>query len=194
MPSVRADYHGAFVNLAARYASVAAQGGQLVTDAELARSVLTLWRREQGCPSSSQAAGSSSNVVPPAAASSSLAPCSQKAPAPATSGPWEVHIKKYSDQCLAEGAAVSSAAAAGTKLSADVAVECGFLGSFLFKGNPSPVCMVSFTPGVLSGRQYTPAGPASHKGVRLLQQVGVMDQLLLQLLGVVEGSGPWQST
>jgi hypothetical protein len=40
----RADYHGAFVNQAARYADAAAHGGQVVTDVDLAVKVLQLWR------------------------------------------------------------------------------------------------------------------------------------------------------
>jgi hypothetical protein len=41
----RADYHGSFVNQAARYADAAAHGGQIVTDVALAEKVLQAWQR-----------------------------------------------------------------------------------------------------------------------------------------------------
>ena len=41
----RADYHGAFVNQAARYADAAAHGGQIVTDVALAGKILEVWQR-----------------------------------------------------------------------------------------------------------------------------------------------------
>jgi hypothetical protein len=85
------------------------------------------------------------------------------------------------------GVAVASAGAA-----AQVPVECCWLGSFLFKGNPSPVSMVNFSPAVLSGRHYAPPALSSSKGVRVLQRVGVMDRALVRLPAAVGGFGPWE--
>jgi hypothetical protein len=67
-----------------------------------------------------------------------------------------------------------------------VPVECSWLGSFMFKGSPKPVEMACFSAVVLGGRQY-PAAPPSGKGVRVLQRVGVMQQVVVQLPAAVEG-------
>jgi hypothetical protein len=69
---------------------------------------------------------------------------------------------------------------------AAVPVECSWLGSFMFKGSPKPVEMVCFSPVMLRGRQF-PAAPPSGKGVRVLQRVGVMEQVEVTLPAAVEG-------
>lgn len=268
----RADYHGSFVNLAARYAAVAAQGGQLVTDAELARQVLSQWKtsgytngqhngytmspdsvtsqadtfgslsgfsalrsqtssgtnalqwtplllHQQGSlpalpPSPAAADGSdpapmgSSDTLPasPVAAAVSGLPASADmgvsdatAAAPVRSSSSHVLVIQPDDSAAVsvsaggpQSDAVGSPASAAARATAEVPVECCWLGSFLFKGNPSPVSMVSFSPAVLSGRHYAPSAMSSSKGVRVLQRVGVMDRAVVRLPAAVEGLGPWE--
>lgn len=67
-----------------------------------------------------------------------------------------------------------------------VEVECNWLGSFLYKGNPQPIDMVGFAPVVLRGRSYPAAAPGG-KGTRLVQRVGVLDKVTVQLPAVLEG-------
>lgn len=222
---IRADYHGSFVNLAARYAVVAAQGGQLVTDADLARQVL--WHWKSSSPSSnvinvtnpqgsskggsmgihsssghpplppvqhqlvSTAAGtsdisvirdSSSSLHAAAAGPSPAAIAAESAPVGSSGG--DVVVLQPSN---ADGATAATAAA-----TALVPVECCWLGSFLFKGNPSPASMVTFGASVLSGRHFAAQTVSSSKGVRVLQRVGVMDRAVVELPAAVEGFGPWE--
>lgn len=82
-------------------------------------------------------------------------------------------------------AAVSEVPGAAGAVAA-VLVECTWLGSFLFKGSPRPVEMVSFSPAVLQGRSY-PSNAPSGKGVRVVQRVGLMDRVPVHLPGAVEG-------
>lgn len=258
LPPNRADYHGSFVNLASRYAAVAAQGGQLVTDAELARQVLWHWKacgfaaaghcngninsssqadtfgslggfsalrsqatgsdtsnvqqwasllQQQGClPAAGAAAAAGSDAAPNKSSSGTTAPDSAAAGAAAGSssnGSSHVLVIQPSKGALCvsaggpeAGAAGSSSGAGGVAAgaTAEVPVECCWLGSFLFKGNPSPVSMVNFSPAVLSGRHYAPPAMSSSKGVRVLQRVGVMDRAVVRLPAAVEGFGPWEHT
>ncbi|KAF6261402.1 hypothetical protein COO60DRAFT_1502047 [Scenedesmus sp. NREL 46B-D3] len=160
----RADYHAGFVNRAARYADAAAHGGQVVTDTALAAGILQHWRSSSS--SSSGIIGSSSKPLSSSDAAAAAAPAGaadEADPAPA--------------QAAADAPAAGAAA---------VPVECSWLGSFMFKGSPKPVEMVCFGPVVLAGRQY-PAAPPSGKGARVLQRVGVMEQVAVQLPAAVRG-------
>lgn len=244
----RADYHGSFINLAARYAAVAAQGGQLVTDAELARQVLWQWKVQgygSGGGSHSEAGSvmrSYSNLqlqgggyggggsrqqqhataqVTPAASgdrtghhssSNNSRPSSPQPELQATVGSVgggsaaaagvgggdggnstsNSHILVIQPEPSAAATTTADAAAGLCSATADVPVECSWLGSFLFKGNPSPVSMVSFSPSVLAGRHYAAPAMASSKGVRVLQRVGVMERAVVRLPAAVEGFGPWE--
>lgn len=256
----RADYHGSFVNLASRYAAVAAQGGQLVTDAELARQVLWHWQacsfaaaghssngninssqadtfgsfsgfsalrsqatgsdtsnvqqwasllQQQGSlpavqPPVAAAAAAGSDAAPNKSSSGITAPGSAAAGAAGSSSNGSSHVlviqpskgtlcvSAAGPEAGAAGGSSTGGAAAGA--AAEVPVECCWLGSFLFKGNPSPVSMVNFSPAVLSGRHYAPPAMSSSKGVRVLQRVGVMDRAVVRLPAAVEGFGPWEHT
>lgn len=224
----RADFHGSFVNLAARYAVVAAQGGQLVTDADTARGVLQHWRmcghnnhNSSSCSYSPYAGGRAVVEGAPAGAATAAATAGagERAARLSSSGDGGAsglrvgagvadgaannalvperssgsHIMVIQPPSNDAAGACSSTATPFAAATADVPVECCWLGSFLFKGNPSPVSIVSFTPSVLSGRQYAPAAGASSKGVRVLQRVGVMDRTVVPLPAAVEGFGPWEA-
>jgi microcystin-dependent protein len=203
-PSVtRADYHGSFVNLAARYAAVAAQGGQLVTDADLARQILSMWKVDGGSHDTlgaHGAAGSSSSSssrawqhTAPLPASTAAATAAAAAADTSASTPFASSSQALLAKPEPAAAAAAAAVCATAGATATVDVECCWLGSFLFKGNPSPVSMVTFSPAVLSGRHYAPQAVASTKGVRVLQRVGVMDRAVVCLPAAVEGFGPWDA-
>jgi hypothetical protein len=225
-PITRADYHGSFVNLAARYAAVAAQGGQLVTDADLARQIISMWKVDggpqdvcgaHGAAGSSSSSSSSSRVFGVVGSTlqgptlPQLHTAALPAPPPAAAAATgdttaSTSLGSSSSQALAakpDAAAANAAAAAAGSAAAPVCaavgaaaavdVECCWLGSYLFKGNPSPVSMVTFSPAVLSGRHYAPQAVASNKGVRVLQRVGVMDRAVVRLPAAVEGFGPWDT-
>eukprot|EP00879_Flechtneria_rotunda_P009559 GHRR01010005.1.p1 GENE.GHRR01010005.1~~GHRR01010005.1.p1 ORF type:complete len:296 (+),score=143.38 GHRR01010005.1:829-1716(+) len=192
----RADYHGPFVNQSARYADAAAHGGQVVADADLASTILQGWRSR----GSSNAAGSNINsrsnsmFFPDNSAllkgnSGALVSANSNRDASNSDQNMLRSLQLTSRRACLPGDAVAIADATGDaaapKSTAAVAVECSWLGSFLFKGNPRPIEMVSFGPVCLQGRS-TPAAAPSGKGVRVLQRVGVMDRAVIHLPAQVQ--------
>eukprot|EP00878_Enallax_costatus_P024842 GHUV01026534.1.p1 GENE.GHUV01026534.1~~GHUV01026534.1.p1 ORF type:complete len:250 (+),score=36.52 GHUV01026534.1:253-1002(+) len=135
----RADYHGPFVNQAARYADAAAHGGQIATDLQLANKIITHWH------STTTTAATAAN---PSEQDTLISP---------------------------QGASLKP-----------VVVDCSWLGSFLYKGNPQPIEMVCFAAADLAGRSYPAAAPGG-KGMRLVQRVDVMDRVVVGLPAVLEG-------
>eukprot|EP00775_Hariotina_reticulata_P004238 gene4238-4488_t len=171
----RADYHGPFVNQAARYADAAAHGGQVVADAETARSIFQHWNT---CSSSVGSSGCLNSGRGSPRGRSSVAGGGPGTPSTAVQAAGSL-----ADNQQLSASTVTDVAAS---LTAEVAVEGWWLGAFVYKGSQSPVEMVSLIPQLLLGRSL-PAEAPSGKGLRVLQRVGVMDRAVVQLPAVVNG-------
>jgi hypothetical protein len=185
------------VPVAYRFADAAAQGGRLVTDAELASKILQHWQQQQQQQhdhtssvlqhSASQSFDSSGTPIP---INSSSDRSTAATPSPMVA----------SSAAATTAAAAAAAAAAGPDtLSSDVtpspsvqltavSVDVQHLGSYLFKGSPRPVDMVALSPALLSGRSFNEAGPQG-KGLRVVQRVGSMGSATVMLPAAVEQVG-----
>lgn len=194
------------MNQAARYADAAAHGGQVVTDTTLADIIMSRWCAAAAANNSSsskmqsprkqqQSASSPGRLVKSMSADVGLLHGSATAStAVSRTYPWPnpaaaAAAKSFIPTPSSMAAAADSPSSSTTTTTATVTpveVLCCWLGSFLFKGSSQPVEMISFTPQVLSGRCHPAAAPGG-KGVRVVQRVGVRDQVIVMLPAAVGG-------
>jgi hypothetical protein len=201
----RADYHGPFVNQAARYADAAAHGGQIVTDTQLAERIIAAWRtiakdrgehfltvsRQQMQPQpqpqqqrhqqqqqqqQQQLAPITGRLVKSMSADIGLL----RGPAAAATAAANLHSRHSAQLAYVTTATPQPTPFLQPVGTGPLLVECCWLGSFLYKGNPKPLEMVCFAASALAGRSYPATSPGG-KGVRVVQRVGVMDQVSVPL-------------